>query len=84
MEKIVKQEGDLQPIQLAMDYWFERVLTSFGPAQSMNNELYRRFKLKSKQNEALAKDWQREVVAICDSLGLRITASGARDATTCH
>lgn len=84
MEKIVRQEGDLQPVQLSMDYWFERVLTSFGPAQSMNNELYRRFKLKSKQNEALAKDWQHEVVATCNSLGLQITASGARDATACH
>jgi len=84
MEKIVTQEGDSQSIQFSMDYWFDRVLTSFGPAQSMNNELYRRFKLKSKQNEALAKDWRHEVVATCNSLGLSITSIGARDATACH
>ncbi len=84
MEKIVNQEGDSQAIQLSLDYWFERVLTSFGPAQSMNNELYRRFKLKSKQNETLAKDWQNEVVATCHLLGLQIAAVGVRDATTCH
>ena len=84
MEKIVTQEGDSQAAQLSVDYWFERVLTSFGPAQSINNELYRRFKLKTKQNETLAKDWQNGVVATCDSLGLQIAAAGVHNATACH
>ncbi|MBX9688329.1 MAG: phenylacetate-CoA oxygenase subunit PaaI [Candidatus Obscuribacterales bacterium] len=58
--------------QLSINYWFEKVLKSFGPKDSEGNIMHREFRLKHRSNEDLAKLWRSEINSALSQLNLQI------------
>lgn len=80
MQQLAAAEANHEALQLALDYWHNRVAASFGPADSEKNELYRQFELKGKRNEDLSSAWQAEVMEMCRSLRLCLPEMVSSDA----
>lgn len=76
MVSLIKAKQERE-VQLALDYWYERVATSAGPPRSQRNELHRHFGLKQSQNQEIGAVWQEQVQAFCQEHGLTLPAQVA-------
>lgn len=51
-----------QLLEISLAYWYPRIETSAGPADSLHNEWHRRFHLKCKTNLEIKEQWQDEIL----------------------
>jgi ring-1,2-phenylacetyl-CoA epoxidase subunit PaaA len=56
--------------QASVNYWHPRVAATFGRAASEHSEIYRRYGLRQRTNEALLAAWRADVRALLDGFGL--------------
>lgn len=73
LTKRAAQEESKKQIELSLDYWYGRVETSAGPADSMRNEWHRRFGLKKSDNVVVRDEWRNEVLGQLGKLGVNYT-----------
>ena len=69
-------QTDIAPVQLAVDYWFDRVAASFGRLDSARIEGYRRYRLRTRSNEELLGAWRASVVELLQECQLRLPSAG--------
>lgn len=70
VERLSKSETELRQMQLAMRYWYQKVLACFGPPNSERNVQYIEFGLKTARNEDLAAAWESQVCGTLAKLGI--------------
>lgn len=71
-------------VQSSLNYWYERVATSFGPAQSARNDLHRQFHLKSATNCELRQKWTGQVEEFFAQIKLSIPCADPDNAAACN
>lgn len=73
LEALSKRAGQTESkkqIELSLDYWYGRVETSAGPADSLRNEWHRRFGLKKSDNIHVRDEWREEVLSHLQKMGI--------------
>jgi 1,2-phenylacetyl-CoA epoxidase catalytic subunit len=63
---------DRAAVQASVDYWYPRIVSSFGRVSSAHFEAYRRYGLRQRSNEELCSSWQSEAGRILTGLGLAV------------
>ena len=63
-------EGRGTEVQASVDYWWPRVVSSFGAPDSKNAERLRKFGLRRTSNADLRAQWEKEAAATLKRLGL--------------
>lgn len=65
---------DKTDAQASVNYWYPRVVDTFGRAASERLEIYRKYGLRERSNEELLGCWRGEVEQVLDSLSLTTPA----------
>lgn len=79
LEQRIKLPASKKQIELSLHYWFARIETSAGPAQSLSNEWHRRFGLKRSDNAVLRDMWLVEIMSQFGKLDLKFEPPVSRD-----
>ena len=58
--------------QAAFDRWFARTMNIFGRPQSPKNAVYRRYRLKVRDNDEVRQTFAREVRGLAETAGFRV------------
>lgn len=83
LQQLGTETGEHAAAQVSLDYWYPRVVQSFGPPSGEGNRLYRMFGLKHKTNEDLLSEWRQAVAATCESFGFTVYGANHENASTC-
>jgi ring-1,2-phenylacetyl-CoA epoxidase subunit PaaA len=79
LKERVKIPAHKNQVELSLQYWFARIETSAGPAQSLHNEWHRRFGLKRSDNAVLRNVWIEEISEQLGRLDLKFELPENRD-----
>jgi ring-1,2-phenylacetyl-CoA epoxidase subunit PaaA len=74
---IAGQPGGRARLQTAVDAFFPVILGFFGRAGSKNNELFRRWGIKLRTNEAMRSDYIQRARSACEEVGLTLPPTPA-------
>jgi ring-1,2-phenylacetyl-CoA epoxidase subunit PaaA len=58
--------------QAALDKWFVRTMNIFGRPGSAKNAVYRKFRLKARDNDEVRQAFAKEVTGLAGAVGLRV------------
>jgi ring-1,2-phenylacetyl-CoA epoxidase subunit PaaA len=58
--------------QATFDKWYIRTMNIFGRPRSKKNEVYRRYRLKLRDNDEVRQAFAAEVAALCEKFGLTV------------
>lgn len=72
LRRAIGTGADPAAAQASVNYWYPRVLATFGRAASEHAQIYRRFGLRLRANEELAAAWQEDVRPLLAELKLRV------------
>lgn len=72
--ELVKTPDGKTRVQDAINRYFPYLPHFFGAADSRNNEIYRKFSLKQRKNDAMRVDYLNRVKDLLDGLGLNMPA----------
>ena len=68
---------DRTDAQASVNYWYPRVVDTFGRAGSERLETYRKLGLRARSNEELLGRWQAEIGPALIDLGLAVPTARA-------
>jgi ring-1,2-phenylacetyl-CoA epoxidase subunit PaaA len=72
--ELCETEDGRKAVQDAIDRYFPMLPAFFGRAKSKNNEMFRKWGIKSRTNEAMRDDYMKRATELVESLGLRLPA----------
>lgn len=84
LRKIAKLSTSKLVVQSSLNYWYPRVVTSFGPAESTRNDLHRQFRLKTDKSYDLRQKWKKQVQDFFLEIKVDISISDSDNATACN
>ncbi|MGX8013622.1 Phenylacetic acid catabolic protein [Mesorhizobium sp. ORM8.1] len=70
LRKILAGKSGRAEIETSIGYWRPRVAASFGGGTSAHFETQKKFGLRHTSNPDLAREWERQVSALLDEVGL--------------
>lgn len=70
------ERGNGTAAQVAIDYWYPRVLATFGRLDTDHVALYQRYGLRRGSNAELAARWQQDMATRLPALGLAVPRAG--------
>ncbi|MBI4532412.1 MAG: phenylacetate-CoA oxygenase subunit PaaI [Candidatus Melainabacteria bacterium] len=59
-------------IQRALNFWFPKINKVFGKAGTQSNQTFRKYKLKSRDNDDVRNSWYKEITPLLESYGLTV------------
>lgn len=68
----IERAGSKSGAQAAVDYWYPRVLATFGRTESDHAARYIAYGLRRRDNAALLADWKAQIAASAKRLGLTL------------
>ena len=74
--ELVQSPEGKERLQRAVDSFFPVIPPFFGKAGSKNNEMYRRWGIKLRTNEAMREDYIARATDACEALGLKLPPAG--------
>lgn len=84
LRRISKVSSSAIVIQSSINYWYDRVATSFGPAQSARNDLHRLFHLKSATNCELRQKWADQAQEFFAQIDIKLPVADLGNAAACN
>jgi ring-1,2-phenylacetyl-CoA epoxidase subunit PaaA len=75
--ELVKTAKGKADVQDAVDRYFPYLPAFFGKAGSKNNEIFRKWGIKQRSNEAMLEDYVVRAQELCASLGLTLPVAKA-------
>jgi len=76
-EELVKTAKGKAEVQEAIDRYFPMLPAFFGGTGSRNNELFRKWGIKQRTNEAMREDYLKRAADLVEGLGLKLPAVAA-------
>ncbi|HYM32484.1 MAG TPA: Phenylacetic acid catabolic protein [Candidatus Cybelea sp.] len=70
--ELCKTAAGKAEVQDAIDRYFPLLPAFFGKAKSRNNEIFRKWGIKQRTNEAMLEDYLVRAKEVCDDLGLKL------------
>ena len=70
LQAVLAGGHDKTDAQASVNYWYPRVVDTFGRAASEHLETYRKYGLRERSNEDLLRLWRHEIAPVLDRLGL--------------
>jgi ring-1,2-phenylacetyl-CoA epoxidase subunit PaaA len=75
--ELCQTEAGKQAVQDAINRYFPILPAFFGKAKSKNNEIFRKWGIKQRTNEAMREDYLARAKEVCDDLGLTLPLAEA-------
>ena len=72
VQRLTQAEATRAEAQEALDRWFVRTMNIFGRPESTKNQIYRRLKLKLRDNDEVRQAFASEVKDLCEKFGLTV------------
>lgn len=69
-ELLTQQPNALSAVQAGLDYWYPRVVATFGRGDSAHINQMRQYRLRTEHNTALLEAWQAALLPAVHALGL--------------
>jgi 1,2-phenylacetyl-CoA epoxidase catalytic subunit len=73
-KQAISRCGSVAGAQFAVDYWYPRVLATFGRVESDHAAKYIQYGLRRRDNATMLADWKVEMTASAKRLGLTVPA----------
>jgi ring-1,2-phenylacetyl-CoA epoxidase subunit PaaA len=74
VQRLAVDPGTRDEAQATFDKWYIRTMNIFGRPGSKKNEVYRRYRLKLRDNDEVRQAFASEVAALCEKFGLTVPA----------
>ena len=74
VKKLAEDRQTHDEAQTTFNKWFIRTMNIFGRPGSLKNQVYRRFKLKLRDNDEVRQAFASEVKDLCEKFGLTLPA----------
>ena len=74
MKKLAEDPATHDEAQATFNKWYIRTMNIFGRPGSPRNQVYRRLKLKLRDNDEVRAAFATEVAGLCEKFGLQVPA----------
>ncbi len=72
VRKLANDPNQKPKVQEALDFWFPKVNKVFGKPGTDSNDVFRKFKLKQRDNHEVRQVWYKEIKELLESYGLTV------------
>jgi ring-1,2-phenylacetyl-CoA epoxidase subunit PaaA len=72
VRKLALDPETKKEIQAALDFWFPKVNKIFGKANTESNRIFQKYRLKTRDNDLVRREWYDESQKLLDEWGLKI------------
>lgn len=72
VKRLAEDRSTREEIQRALDFWFPKVNKVFGKAGTETNKIFRKYKLKQRDNHEVREAWYKEIKPLLESYGLTV------------